>query len=131
MFVLWIKWRHWGFLFTYSCTFKSVTPKVSFLRISENDTFESAILESVKIESVRVDRHPHWPIIPFPMGFLTHIIGQKWVHTRHALVHSLILGRVWPVGIWETVDNTCHLCEDDLKQITWTRFCRNKKQWVT
>ena len=26
--------------------------------ISENDTFESVILESVKIESVRVDRHP-------------------------------------------------------------------------
>ena len=24
----------------------------------ENDTFESVILESVKIESVRVDRHP-------------------------------------------------------------------------
>ena len=27
--------------------------------MSENDTFESVILESVKIESVRVDRHPH------------------------------------------------------------------------
>ena len=36
------------------------SPKVSsFLRISENDTFQSVILESVKIESVRVDRHPH------------------------------------------------------------------------
>ena len=27
--------------------------------VSENDTFESVILESVKIESVRVDRQPH------------------------------------------------------------------------
>ena len=26
---------------------------------SENDTFESIILESAKIESVRVDRQPH------------------------------------------------------------------------
>ena len=33
--------------------------QLSFLRISENDTFESVILESVKIKSVRVDRHPH------------------------------------------------------------------------
>ena len=31
----------------------------NILRISENDTFESVILESVEIESVRVDRHPH------------------------------------------------------------------------
>ena len=44
------------------------SPKVSkwsqwsFLRISENDTFESVILESLKIESVRVDRHPHFQI---------------------------------------------------------------------
>ena len=27
---------------------------------NENDTFESVILKSVKIESVRVDRHPLW-----------------------------------------------------------------------
>ena len=29
------------------------------MRISENDTFESVILESVKFDSVKVDRHPH------------------------------------------------------------------------
>ena len=34
-------------------------PKKSFLRISENDTFESVILESVNIESVGVDVHCH------------------------------------------------------------------------
>ena len=28
------------------------------MRISENDTFESVILEGVKIESVRIDRQP-------------------------------------------------------------------------
>ena len=28
------------------------------MRKSENDTFESVILESVKIKSIRVDRHP-------------------------------------------------------------------------
>ena len=55
----------------YSYTFKSVIFEsvvikifsksvkmiqiLSFLRISENDTFESVILESVKIKSVRVD----------------------------------------------------------------------------
>ena len=27
------------------------------MRISKNDTFDNVILESVKIESVRVDRH--------------------------------------------------------------------------
>ena len=36
---------------------------LSFLRISENDSFESVILESVKIKSVRVDRHPHSKVL--------------------------------------------------------------------
>ena len=41
------------------CLSTHTLSKVSFLRISENETFESVILESVKIESVRVDRHLH------------------------------------------------------------------------
>ena len=32
---------------------------IIYLEISENDTFESVILESVKMK--RVDRHPHSP----------------------------------------------------------------------
>ena len=45
------------------------SPKLSkwlFLRISENDTFECAIIESVKIESVGVDAHCQYPW-PFMM----------------------------------------------------------------
>ena len=54
------------------------SPKVlKWEYLSENDTFESVILENVTIESVRVDRHPHMYI---HLG--TYRIRQK----RHAYI---------------------------------------------
>ena len=45
------------------------------MRISENDNFESVILESVKIESVRVDRHPQYK--------------KAQIHTNKFFLHEL------------------------------------------
>ena len=52
--------------------------------ISENDTFESVILESVKIESVGVDAHDHClPQSPF-------FVGKNHNGKAHKAVQSVV-----------------------------------------
>ena len=66
----------------------------SFLRISENDTFESIFLKSVKIESVGVDAHSHSTYVD--KKIMANII-------KAAVKHVLIVQRIHQffISFWD------------------------------